>query len=180
MKGERRTENRTRKMVLNYVDEHPGSTLPEIKRVLQIPEGTLRYHIDYLSREDRIFSRKKKGKRCYYPSELGGRNALLSRDPDEISREQSRILDTIKDEPGISYRDILKRTNLSRNMLSRNLGSLKRKGVVWQIKNGGEAGYEHITDRGLRKEMLKLLVMRLLEGDIDEETFMSLKDEINK
>ena len=42
------------------------------------------------------------------------------------------------------------------------------------------AGDTQLTDEGLKREMLKLLVMKLLEGNIDEDTFIFLKDQIIK
>ncbi|MGA1822542.1 MAG: hypothetical protein ACMUIG_08440, partial [Thermoplasmatota archaeon] len=51
-------------------------------------------------------------------------------------------------------------------------------GIICNIQNGGEPGYEYITDEGLKREMLKLLIMKLLEGDIDEDTFIFLKGKI--
>lgn len=180
MRGERNKDNRTREMVLNYVQSHPGSSVPEMMRVLQVPEGTLRYHLDYLARKDRLNSGIRGSKRCYYPAELSGSGSFPGIDPSSLTKEQVRILNAVKGNPGITRREISEATNLEGKDISRSLRKLKGTGIIWQIQNGGEPGYEYITDEGLKREMLKLLVMKLLEGNIDEDTFIFLKDQIIK
>ena len=178
MRGEREKENRTREMVHNYVKSHPGASLPDMMRILQIPEGTLRYHLDYLVRKEKIDTTLRGSRRCYFPSELSGSGSFPGVDPSTLSRDQIRIIEVIKRNPGISRSGITDMTNIGGKELSRNLRKLRGSGIIWKIQNGGEPGYEYITDEGLKKEMLKLLIMKLLDGDIDEDTFIFLKEQI--
>ena len=41
-------EHRTRKVVFNYISDNPGVTFSAIRRVYDLSESTLRYHLRYL------------------------------------------------------------------------------------------------------------------------------------
>ena len=40
----------TRRMIYNYIVEHPGVAFNELKKVFELTDGTLRYHVEYLKR----------------------------------------------------------------------------------------------------------------------------------
>ena len=44
----------TRKRLMLYIQENPGTTFQRLKGVFKLNEGTLRYHLNYLRRTKRI------------------------------------------------------------------------------------------------------------------------------
>ena len=71
MHSEKALDNRTRKMVYNYISKHPGVSFGSIMNVLDLTEGTLRYHLGYLERENKILSNLKGKHKCYYSNQRG-------------------------------------------------------------------------------------------------------------
>ena len=69
MFSEKALTNRTRKMVYSYISRHPGVSFGTIMGVLDLTEGTLRYHLNYLERGDKILSESKGKHRYYYHSD---------------------------------------------------------------------------------------------------------------
>ena len=53
-------------------------------------------------------------------------------------------------------------------------------GIVRKINNERNVCYEYITDDTLKYEMLKVLVIKLLNNEIDEQTFLKLKSRLKK
>ena len=60
-------EHNTRKMIINHILAYPGVSFGTIKKVLNIPPGTLRYHLNYLESKKKIKSSLTGNNRCYYP-----------------------------------------------------------------------------------------------------------------
>ena len=56
-----------RKMIYTHILTYPGVSYITIKNIFNLPDDTLRYHLKYLEKADRILADKENGKRCYYP-----------------------------------------------------------------------------------------------------------------
>ena len=65
-------EHRTRKMIYNLIVARPGATYNFIKRTFDLTDGTLRYHLNYLERNDKLRSKLEQRNKCYYPVERIG------------------------------------------------------------------------------------------------------------
>ncbi|MGA1822599.1 MAG: hypothetical protein ACMUIG_08725, partial [Thermoplasmatota archaeon] len=148
MRGEREKENRTRDMVHNYVKTHPGASMPDMMRILQIPEGTLRYHLDYLVRKEKIDTAIRGSRRCYFPAELSGSGTFPGVDPSTLTREQIRIIDVVKRNPGISGSGISELTNLGAKDSGTYRYGYHALNKLFGFESLGEREFEHALGIG--------------------------------
>jgi predicted transcriptional regulator len=176
-------EHNTRKTIYNHIAEYPGVTFSTLKSFYDISESTLRYHLKYLERGDRITPRLEGGQLHFYPnmtidnvSRISTKNSRKS----NLTNHQERILITIKKNPGINQTELMDKTSFKRHVLSYNISKLIDKGMVRKSNHVRNVCYEYMTDDLLQSEMLKVLVIKLLNNEIDENTFLMLKNKLNK
>jgi DNA-binding MarR family transcriptional regulator len=93
-----------------------------------------------------------------------------------LTRNQQRIIGVVRSKPGITKQDLIIKTRLNRKTLSYNLDRLLEQKLIWKV--GGETGYEYITKDKLRSEIYNRLLMKLLSDEIDEETFLKIKQKL--
>ena len=173
-------ENETRKMIYNHIRAHPGVSFIVLKKVFNLNESTLRYHLNYLEKKEKISPGLESGKRNYYPH-LENRHIIQnSEDPNiletyELTGVQEQIIDTIKTFPQINQKKLIKKTGINRLTLSKNLKKLMNLCIVRQVPNGNKVNYEYIKNDQLRYEILKKLLVKLLKKEITEEQFLELK-----
>jgi predicted transcriptional regulator len=177
---ERLLVNPTRRNLYHHILAYPGVSLPVLKRVFGIPEGTLRYHLRHLEKGDRIRSQLRKGKRCFYPSggseleiSLGERVPGLS-----LSRSQERILFAINRKPGIGQKDLSRAIDMNRFTLAYNIKHLMEAGLIMRWRDGKETRYRYLTKEELDLEIIRRASIDLLRGRISESTFRSLRRKI--
>jgi len=177
MGGSGSSTHHTREVLLQQIMDRPGITFSRLMRLLDLNEGTLRYHLNYLEREERIRSRKEGASRVYYS---------LVHDPSQRSNAggltlgQRRVLSTIRKFPGIGASEIQGHTNLTRDSLNGILNRLKKEHIIWEVQNGHGAGYELITRERMLEEMLLDIVERFLRREMDQSTFLRMKDWIEE
>ena len=169
-------------MVYSYISRHPGVSFGTIMGVLDLTEGTLRYHLNYLERGDKILSRSKGKHRCYYTTQRtrSDLKPILEFDTNTLTKPQQRILTIIKQYPGITISELLSITRLNKRALQYNLKKLRDLRIIWKVGNGRNTCYEFITKRKLHNELFKLLIIKFLNDEIDEETYLLLRDELEK
>jgi predicted transcriptional regulator len=178
MNGQDTLMHPTRKVLYQFIVENPGTSFQFIKRILRIPEGTLRYHLDHLIRHNRVVSEKKGRNLCYYSS--------FKRDhPEchlnvELNPDQQLLLDIIRNEPGIGRKELMVRTRLSRRRINYSLRRLRDLRLVWKVNTSAGDGYEEITKDRLKDDMYRILVDRLLKGELSLERFNILKDRLDE
>ena len=166
-------EHKTRKMIINHILAHPGVSFGIIKRVLALTDSTLRYHLNYLEGRNEIKSTIEGKNKCYYPVhkfifEPKSESDLKTH---RLSNTQERLLNTIQRYPGINQKDLIIRSGFKRITVSHNLKKLIDFGVVRKEPNGRHVCYHYITDTELREKIIK----RLINDEIDEQTFLVLK-----
>jgi predicted transcriptional regulator len=152
-----------------------------LKNIYNLTSGTLRYHLEYLIKAERIMVDIENGKRCYYPlkhdvvvsGQIGNRAAVAN-----FTKTQQKILNTIKQTPGITQKELIRKTKLSRFRVGYNINKFIELGYVKKSNNGKHVIYEYMTDELLRHEILLRLAMKLLNKEIDEKTFNELKDKL--
>ncbi len=177
-------ENETRKMIYNHIRAHPGVSFIVLKKVFDLNESTLRYHLNYLEKKEKISLGLESGKRNYYPH-LGNRLVVHnSEDPNtletyELTSIQEQIIETIKMYPQINQKELVKKTGINRLSLSKNLKKLMNLCILRQIPNGNKVNYEYIQNDQLRYEILKKLLVKLLKKEITEEQFLELKRKLD-
>ena len=178
MKRERGNKSETRELLDRYILEHPGVSFTHIMKVFGINRGTLRYHLEYLLGEDRVRSVRKGQQNCYFS------NSRAALDPvtgcSDLNGKQIRLLRAIKENPGISRKELLDLTKQSREEINYNLRRLKEKRVIWKIADGGDPCYEYITKEQLAAEMMAIILEKFLDDEIDRDTFLLLKRKLEK
>jgi predicted transcriptional regulator len=178
-KEEIEIEHGTRKMVYNHITAHPGVSFSVLKNVFGLSEGTIRYHLKYLEKDERIHSSLENGKRIYYPNlsiTLGQKSSSDSAVMYKLTPVQEQILNTIKQFPNINQKSLINKTGLKRFIVTYNLNKLIDIGFVQKICSKRKVYYKLTTDELLRFEILKTLAIKLFKNEVDENTFQYLKN----
>jgi len=171
-------KNRNRKMLLGYIKNHPGVTFRSLKEMYDLTDGNLRYHLGFLEKNRDITSKFKGGKKVYFPKGMSA-SGLEHPGMGNINRDQKRIVKVVRQDPGITKKEISRMLKMSRRKLDTNLRKLLDKGLVRGFVDDGVTGYEYVSKRDIRKEVFKLLVIKLIREEIDEETFNILREELD-
>jgi predicted transcriptional regulator len=66
--GDEVLENKIRRMIFNLIVEYPGVSLNTIKNVFELTESGIRYHLNYLEKNNKISSSMERGIKCYFPT----------------------------------------------------------------------------------------------------------------
>jgi predicted transcriptional regulator len=177
-------ENETRKLIYNHIISHPGISFNILKSALKLNDSTLRYHLNYLERTKKISLGSENGRRNYFP--YSGKTYIIPNggEPDSLasyrlSSTQERIIAAIHRNPKINQKELVRLTKINRMTLSNNLKKLMDMCLVRKIPNGNTVNYEYLENRQLRYEILKRLIRKLVNNEIDEETFLRLKRELD-
>ncbi len=172
----------TQRLVVSYITANPGISFVRLQGMLSINRSTLRYHLDHLERSGgEINSRIENGQKCYYTGRL---DVVATVSPglnlNTLTKEQTRILRLVRDSPGISKKALGRITRMNKNTLTYNLQKLMDRSIIWKVRSGKETGYEYKSQKVLRKEMFKLLLKKFLDGEIDQDGFLRLKEELDE
>ncbi len=154
-----------RNIILNYIQIHPGAPFKTIISIVGIPEGTLRYHLRYLEKLGSI--RCDSQKREYYPSEFG-------RSP-TLTDNQERIIHTIKNQPGITLKDISIKTLIKPSALRTIITPLIQMNLLTCEKQGRKVHYSYIPPEVVERKKMVKLITKLLTNTIDEETYWIIR-----
>jgi len=123
--------NRLRKRIYVYVQNHPGEHFRSILSHLNLTNGTLAHHLYTLEKEDLIRSQRDGLYRRFYP-------AGYQIDPGQVSLTiiQKRIMDKVTEEPGLSQKEISEKLDLSNSTVNYNIKSLRDKELIEVRKEG--------------------------------------------
>jgi predicted transcriptional regulator len=177
-------ENETRSLIYDHIMANPGVSFIVLRSVLKLNESTLRYHLNYLEKSEKISFGLERGNRIYFPH-LGGTHIIQKAENSgslnayELSVVQEKIISAIKRHPKINQKELATMTRINRITLSNNLKKLMALCLVRKIPNGNKVQYEYLENKQLRYEILKHLIKQLLSNEIDEETFLNLKKELD-
>jgi predicted transcriptional regulator len=175
------TDHETRQTIYNHILEYPGVQLSVLKKVYNLNESTLRYHLKYLERAKRVLSNLEEGKLHYYPHQhkIGMPfNPIVNMRKHKLNESQKRIVHVISRNPGISQKDLIKVTNFKRFIITYNVSKLIDMGIVRKSIIEKNVCYEIVTDELMHYEILKVLAVKLLKEEIDEDTFNELKEKL--
>ena len=182
-KGELALEHETRRMIYNHIMAHPGVSFNILKQVFGLNDSTLRYHLSYLERSDQISLGVEKGRRQYFPNQdkhIVIRSEETPEDFHQLSSLQKMIIDTIQNYPGITQKELIRRTGIGRLTLSKNINKMMDICIVRRAPDGANVRYEYLENEQLRFEILRRLVVKLLRHEIDEEKFLALKRKLER
>ena len=175
--------NQTRKTIFNFILSTPGSSFSTLENALKMNRSTLKYHLHFLEKNQVVTSKKEGRKRCYYhnpdhPSlDLTLRTAA-DVNLGEMPKKQTRLFDLVRKHPGITQKQMIKRSKMKQSTVSHNLKRLLEMKLVWKVKEGGRTGYVVVTKQRLRTEIVNRLIIRLYRNEIDQETFLRIKKKL--
>jgi len=155
VKKEKVLDGFLRGQIYVVIREHPGIHYNGIREKLEIGNGVLAYHLYTLEREGFIAHNYDGIMKRFYPTQNSkiflGAMKIDDRFPQkEVCEEgirystiQQKILQAINENPGISQNDIVKKTGLSRQIVSYNVKRLCERAIVskQRISFGKGAGY---------------------------------------
>jgi predicted transcriptional regulator len=150
-------KNENRNVVLKFISEHPGSTLYEIARGVEMNLGTARYHVLILGINHRITSQKADNKyvRFFLNSNTFSKEeqVLLS----FIKREPTRkVLGMLLEKPGRTNVDLSRELNIAESTISKYIKELSSKEIIMkEPMPGGRFAYS------IRKEYVERVAMAL-------------------
>ncbi len=108
-----------------YIIANPGEHYNAIKDQLDVTNGALSYHLRVLEREGYIRSRMDGMYKRFYPSEM-----KLPRTTRQISSFQEVILTIVKNNQGLSQKDIAKRIGVSSQVINYHIKLLEDSGLI--------------------------------------------------
>lgn len=150
--------------------------------MFNLKDSTLRYHLNYLESHNEIKSSLEGRNKCYYPVQ----NLVISSGEDRdydiyrLNHTQERLLDIIQRNPWINQKELIIKSGLKGFTVKYNLKKMIGFGIVQKKENGRNCFYNHISDDELRKKIIKQLVIKLLDHEIDEHTFLILKRKLER
>jgi predicted transcriptional regulator len=125
----------TRGRVYEYIRNHPGTHYSEIKRELDLNNGSLTYHLHTLEREALIKSQNISRYKLFYPTGV----KIPKNMEQQISAIRNRIRDIIQENPGITQKEIsLMLNDKSQRTISYHVKSMTRAGIIRVEKVGRE------------------------------------------
>ena len=179
--GDKVLENKIRRMIYKFIVAYPGVAFNDIKNIFELKDSNLSYHLNYLEKHNKISGSLEGGSRCYYPHPSSVKLLQKSQDAIEshkLTPEQERLLTIIKEYPWINQKDLVKKSGIKRITAIRNLNELKTLNLINNKKFQNNVYYEYVPDVETKFIMLKGLVIRFLRDEIDEKTFLRLKNKL--
>lgn len=175
-------EHETRKKIYNHILAYPGVSFNIIKKIFGLTDSTLRYHLKYLENKNEIKSSLEGHKRCYYPVNriLLGSPLNSTLNTYKLNSTQEKLINIIHRTPGITQKDLILSTRLKKITVAYNINKLVKFGIIQKEKFGKQIKYFYLTDNELRKEILDILILKLINREIDEHTFLVIKKKLDQ
>ena len=165
-------------MIYNLIATYPGVSFNNLKNIFELTDSNLRYHLNYLEKNNKISSGLEKEIRCFYPHPASvtlikkPENAI---DSQKLTPSQERILNIIMKYPGINQKELINKSGINRLKVIRNVNTLRKLDLVRNRKHQNNVYYDYVPDVEMKFTILKGLVFKFLKDEIDEETFLRLK-----
>lgn len=180
--GDKILENKIRRMIFNLIVTYPGVSFNNIMKIFELTDSNLRYHLNYLEKNHKISSGFEGEIRCYYPHPSSVKMLHKNQEPIEthkLTSEQQRLLGIIKEYPGINQKVLVKKSGMNRITAIRNLNTLKSLNLINNKKFQNNVCYEYVPDAEMKFVILKGLILKFLRNEIDEKTFLRLKNKLD-
>jgi predicted transcriptional regulator len=130
-----------RKRIYDFVCASPGCHLREIQRRLEVPLGTLEYHLNYLVERELVSIRDEGGYKRYYPVGMMrsvDRN-ILSLLRQDIPR---RLVMHLLLHPDSKFGDLARKFEVAPSTLSFHVTKLVKAQIVSKTRAGRETTYK--------------------------------------
>jgi len=128
-------EIEARKRVYDIIFENPGLHLREIQKRLNIPLGTVEYHLKYLEDNELVIVKEMGGYKRYYPKGVMGSDVrnILSLLRQEVPRN---IVIFLLNHPNASFGEVAKAFDVAPSTLSFHMKKLLKDGIIDRTKHG--------------------------------------------
>jgi predicted transcriptional regulator len=167
-------QHKTRKKIYEHIADNPGISFNMLASIFDINEGTLRYHLDYLRRSDLISPRKIDNKRCFTCKDVDLSHPAREK-VSTMNNDQKKVLELIREDPGLTRNDLLERSGLSRRQATRAISKLKEMGLIISEKEAGTTCYKIAEDGRIFNEMMLVLMEKYLREEISLSKLKELK-----
>lgn len=128
-------ELEARKKVFDIISEAPGLHLREIQKRLDIPLGTVEYHLNYFADNEMVIVKEEGGYKRYYP-----KKAMGSEDRKYLSLLRQviprRIVLFLMHKPGATFGDIAEGLQMPPSSLAFHVKKLVIAEVIDRVKKG--------------------------------------------
>jgi len=122
-----------RGQIFGFIKSNPGVHYNEIMRKLDMKNGTLSYHLHMLEKTRMIKSRKERFRyRAFYPTGM----KFPKRERYRLTELQLDIIKIIKNNEGISQKDIAKKLNEKHQTINYNVKVLQQAGLIYLRRIG--------------------------------------------
>lgn len=136
-------DNYDRGRIYQYIEMNPGEHYSQIKRDLNIPNGSLVYHLRVLEKAAKIKSRRDGRFKRFYavgtkiPQPNGG----------ILSEVQKRIVDAVKDVPGMTQQELASLLGVHQSSISYQMKRLEERGLIRAGKKGRRVHYYYVGQK---------------------------------
>jgi predicted ArsR family transcriptional regulator len=147
------TDPTTREQIEEFIAQHPGAHLREIKRELKLAMGVIQYHLYSLEKEKKILSHHRGLYKRFYPNLVFGESQqdIL----DVLSQETERdLLLYLISNPGATQKQLSEYAQISAGTINWHMKRLIDSGLAKSKREGPFAKYEVKCDP---QEVLRLL-----------------------
>ncbi len=158
-----------RKGIYEFIVKFPGTHFREIERKLRLPATTVKYHLNFLSKNEIVNEKKIGNKICYYGQEFQVKNSQLM----GLLRQESirKILFCLLSIEKCNQAKIAEKTSLTPSTISWHLKRLEDLGVIAYTKNGKGKEYKALIKKDeiqnllitYRKTFFDTMVDRMIE-----------------
>jgi predicted transcriptional regulator len=123
--------------VYQFIELNPGEHYNSIKKAFDMNSGTLTYHLYVLEKAEKIKSRKDGIYKRFYPHDV----TIPQNNGGILTEIQKRIVDSIRDLPGATQKELASVLGLRQSTLSYQLTKLETKGVIRTARKGKHTCY---------------------------------------
>ncbi len=132
LKKESVLENYTRGRLYQHIEMNPGEHFNALLKVLSLSNGQLAYHLSVLERMEKVKSRNEGIFKRYYPANV----PLPVEDGGRLSEIQKRIVNHVRDLPGVSQKEMANLLGIKRSTLNYQVNVLQTRGFIKADKQG--------------------------------------------
>ncbi|PKL60802.1 MAG: hypothetical protein CVV33_00785 [Methanomicrobiales archaeon HGW-Methanomicrobiales-4] len=129
-------DHHTRRSLYDLICSYPGIDLSGLAELSGINENTLRYHLDRIA-EEQVITTLTVGKSFHF---FENHNKYSDEEQQFLSRfssgQSGRILQTIRDHPGITRRDLADILGVASPTVTRGVQQLAGEGYIRLLKEG--------------------------------------------
>jgi predicted transcriptional regulator len=171
-------DNKIRRMIYNLIANYPGVPFNKLKDIFELTDSNLRYHLNYLEKNDKISSGIDNGIKLYYPHPSSVKILNTPQDiivSQKLTQEQKHIVSIVKEYPGIGQKELINRSGIKHATAIRNINALKNLNLIKNHKFQKNVCYEYMPDVEMKFTIIKGLIIKFLRKEIDEETFLRIK-----